>query len=174
MHVREIPHMIFDRLVSEEGRRIVNPRELARIAFPGKDEDEIRELCAGEREVAELGGVGLALSESDTATELGVFIDLDSAIYERTLGQNGKIGSFVAGRQVTGLVSRARGAQFDETIWTATDRKHFFGEDVARAGLGYVILGNIGILGQQIYEGGGFETTKSFPGETSIPPELQG
>ena len=167
MHVREIPRLVFDKLVDLPQE--VNVREFARqnpellkgspfdyTIFPNED----RILGAAQ-------GFWLILRDSKDTTDLTVFDSRPGAILYRY--ESEAHGRLIGGRYNTGHGKFGQGRQFEETVWAQTNKLSFFGsEEIVCCFHGLNLLGQIAVMGREYLDSGAFETSTLFEAETDI------
>lgn len=163
MHIREIPHIIFDEFV--EDPQEINEKEFARSQYPNLRDYELRE---DYNDITRIVGstekdFWLRLNDDATThniptTTLSVFPNLVSAVIEKRPKTN-----VVAGNRDTGIWAAGRGNETEQTIWVETHKTYM--DDLKRAAEFYEFLGKITQRAYEISSSNLFEHSRFFDGD---------
>lgn len=163
MHLREVPHIIFDEFV--EDSQEINEKEFARSEYPHLRDYELKE---DYRDITRIVGrtekdFWLRLND-DTVTHniptttLSIFHSLLGAVTENYPNTN-----IIAGNRDTGVWAAGRGNETEQTIWVET--RKIYMDNLKRAAEFYEFLGKITQRAYEISSSNLFEHSRFFDGD---------
>lgn len=158
MHVREIPGVIFNDLVSEP--QIINVREFVSTVWPNQGHSE--EYPDSTVTVGAVGETVLRLTNSPDSTSLQVFSSLSEAVVNSA---SDALVSIVAGNRYTGVWTYGGGEQLEQNIWLKVNNSLVRAEDLAKIPQTFELIGKIALRCHQLLESGVFEVSQFFTKE---------
>lgn len=172
MHVREVPKLIFEEIVTEP--QTVNVSQYFNEKYPdsliAQQYSESKYLNDKRLLGESPKGCWLWLKDSGHSSSLSIYGSFEGVL---TDDHNDEFGKLVAGEIETGTWALGSGNEYDQTLWIKTSWQTYAGlEKLRLSSHAFSLLGHIALRTQQMIESGAVEVSRFFDSDLSL--EAQG